>query len=293
MTATLWQRLKNFVGGDASSDAVEELERLLLEADFGPQATFDLVDRFEARRKRAEFADDGQLRDVLITELAAQLALPDGSDQINVESRDGPAVIVVLGVNGVGKTTTIAKLAHRLRERSRSVLLAAADTYRAAAVDQLTVWAERLGVDCVAGAPGGDPAAVAYDAIDAAVSRGVEVVIVDTAGRLHTKDDLIEELKKIVRVIAKRQPGAPHETLLVVDATTGQNAIQQAKTFQQAVPITGVVLTKVDGTARGGTAVAIRRECDLPVRFVGTGEQLTDLQPLEPRVFAEQLLDAG
>jgi fused signal recognition particle receptor len=201
-----------------------------------------------------------------------------------------PAVIPVLGVNGTGKTTTIGKLAAKLAEHGRSVLLAAADTYRAAAEEQLEIWAERAGADFVGAPRGGDPAAVAYDAIEAASARGRDVVIVDTAGRLHTQSNLMEELAKVRRVIAGKLDGTPHETLLVVDATTGQNGLQQARLFGEAVGVTGVALTKLDGSAKGGIAVAIAHELGLPVKLVGVGEGLDDLRPFDPRDFARALV---
>jgi fused signal recognition particle receptor len=195
-----------------------------------------------------------------------------------------------VGVNGTGKTTTAAKLAWRLQRENRKVLLAAADTYRAGAITQLQVWANRLGIPCVAGAPGGDPAAVAFDAVGAAISRDLDTVVIDTAGRLHTQEGLMEELRKVTRVIARRVPGAPHETLLVLDGTVGQNAIQQGKLFAQAVSPTGVVVTKLDGSARGGAVAALRRELNLPIRFIGLGEAVEDLEPFDAERFAENLL---
>jgi fused signal recognition particle receptor len=216
----------------------------------------------------------------------------DGEQQAGTlaRSREGPTVILIVGVNGTGKTTTAAKLARRLQREGRRVVLAAADSYRAGAIAQLQVWAERLGVPCIAGAPGGDPAAVAFDAVDAAVSRGLDTVIVDTAGRLHTQEGLMDELRKLVRVVGRRLPGAPHETLLVLDGTVGQNAIQQGRLFTEAVRPTGIIVTKLDGSARGGAVTALRRELGLPIRFIGVGEQLDDLEPFDPRRFAEHLL---
>jgi fused signal recognition particle receptor len=199
-----------------------------------------------------------------------------------------PTVVLVFGVNGVGKTTTIAKLARRLAGSGRSVLLAAADTFRAGATRQLQIWADRLGVPCVTGT--GDPAAVAFDAIAAARARGADTVLVDTAGRLHTEDRLLEELKKVVRVAAKQQPGAPHESLLVLDATVGQNAVQQARAFAAAVPLTGLIVTKLDGTARGGSVVALERAVRVPIRFLGTGEGLEDLEVFDAARFAHRLV---
>jgi fused signal recognition particle receptor len=202
----------------------------------------------------------------------------------------GPTVILLVGVNGTGKTTTAAKLARRLKREGRQVLLAAADTYRAGAVAQLQVWADRIGVPCVAGAAGGDPAAVAFDALDAAKARGADTVIVDTAGRLHTQEGLMDELRKVNRVVARKVPGAPHETLLVLDGTVGQNAIQQGKLFGQAVSPTGIVVTKLDGSAKGGAVVALRRELSLPIRFVVLGETVDDLEPFDAERFAANLV---
>jgi fused signal recognition particle receptor len=196
----------------------------------------------------------------------------------------------MVGVNGTGKTTTTAKLARRLQREGRKVLLVAADTYRAGAIAQLQVWAERLGLPCVAGDAGGDPASVAFNAIDAAVSRGLDTILIDTAGRLHTQDGLMDELRKVVRVTGRRLPGAPHETLLVLDGTVGQNAVQQGKLFAQAVSPTGIVVTKLDGSARGGAVAALRRELDLPIRFLGVGEGLDDLQAFDAKRFAAHLL---
>jgi fused signal recognition particle receptor len=200
-------------------------------------------------------------------------------------------VVLVLGVNGAGKTTFIGKLATRLRGEGKRVMVAAGDTFRAGAIDQLRVWAERSGSDFIGAQPGGDPAAVAFTAIDAAVTRGVDVVIVDTAGRLHTGDGLMEELRKVVRVIAKRLPGAPHEALLVLDGTIGQNAVQQAKAFAESVPLTGLVVTKLDGTARGGVVVAVHEAINVPVKFVGVGETAADLLPFDAAVFARDLVE--
>lgn len=290
MAPTLWSRLKNLLTGGASHTAVADLEQLLLEADFGPAATFELVDRFEARRMRAEFADEGDVRRALLEELATLLAAPGDPGELRLGDGAGPGVVLLVGVNGVGKTTTLAKLAARLRATGRGVLVAAADTYRPAAVEQLQIWAERLEVPCVSGATGGDPAAVVFDAIVAAEHRALDVVLADTAGRLHTKDDLLEELRKVVRVCGKRQPGAPHEVLLVVDGTAGQNVVQQGRGFREAVPLTGAVVTKLDGTGRGGAVVALRKELDVPIRFLGLGERLEDLVVFDARAFAERLV---
>jgi fused signal recognition particle receptor len=263
----------------ADDEAWERLEEALIAADVGVPTTAELVQRLEAR------SDVGELGATLAEEAAELLGEPGRL------GLDGPpSVILVVGVNGTGKTTTIGKLAARLSEHGRSVILAAADTFRAAAEEQLEIWAQRSGADFVGSERGGDPAAVAYDAIEAALARGRDVVIVDTAGRLHTQTNLMEELAKVRRVIERRLPGAPHETLLVVDATTGQNGIQQARLFKDAVGVTGVALTKLDGSAKGGVALAIAHELALPVKLVGVGEGLDDLRPFDPDDFARALL---
>ena len=253
----------------------ERLEEALLAGDVGVRATAELVQRLEARGGIADLPD----------EVAALFGDPPTLDLAHE-----PAVILVVGVNGTGKTTTIGKLAAKLTAHGRSVLVAAADTYRAAAEEQLEIWAERAGADFVGSERGGDPAAVAYDALDAAVARGRDVVIVDTAGRLHTQTNLMEELAKVRRVIAGRLEGAPHETLLVVDATTGQNGLQQARLFGEAVGVTGVVLTKLDGSAKGGVAIPIVYELGLPVKLVGVGEGIDDLRPFDPQDYARALV---
>jgi fused signal recognition particle receptor len=263
----------------------EQLEEVLIGADVGVETTQEIVERLEKLRPKTN-------EDVLdaLAGVLAELASPDEAPRLAVDAQ--PAVILVVGVNGTGKTTTIGKLAGRLRESGRSVIVAAADTYRAAADEQLEIWAERAGADFVGSTRGGDPAAVAFDAIAAAEARGRDVVIVDTAGRLHTQSGLMEELAKISRVIAGRLEGAPHETLLVVDATTGQNGVRQAQLFGQAVDVTGVVLTKLDGTAKGGIVIAIGHELGLPVKLVGVGETLDDLQPFDAAEFARALVSA-
>src|SRR4051812_2856702 len=265
-----------FAGFDPNdADAWERLEEALIGADVGVPATAELVRRLE---------EHGGLEG-LEEELAALLGEPA---TLNVAAR--PSVVLVVGVNGTGKTTTIGKLAQKLREHDRSVLLAAADTFRAAAEEQLEIWADRAGADFVGAPRGGDPAAVAFDAIEAATARGRDVVIVDTAGRLHTQTNLMEELAKGHRVIAGKLEGAPHETLLVVDATTGQNGLQQARLFGEAVGVTGVALTKLDGSAKGGIAVAIAHELGLPVKLVGVGEGIDDLRPFDANDFARALV---
>jgi len=265
---------------DPADDAAwERLEEALIAADVGVPSTAELVRRLEAR------GEVGDLSEALVDEAAALLGEPGLLDL------DGqPSVILVVGVNGTGKTTTIGKLANRLREHGRSVVLGAADTFRAAAEEQLEIWAQRSGAEFVGGERGGDPAAVAYDAIETATQEGRDVVIVDTAGRLHTQANLMEELAKVRRVIAQKLDGAPHETLLVVDATTGQNGVQQARLFGDAVGVTGVALTKLDGSAKGGVAIAIANELGLPVKLIGVGEGLDDLRPFDPKDFARALL---
>jgi fused signal recognition particle receptor len=271
-------------------DALERVERVLLEADFGP-ATFVLVAQLEEAMRRGALRTEDALRAWLVEAIAAQVRDAGSAEALRVDVNGaGPAVILIFGVNGVGKTTQAAKLAHRLQRSGHRVLLAAADTYRAGAVEQLAVWAERLGVPCVTGQEGGDPAAVAFDAIEAAAARGADVVLVDTAGRLHTQGNLMDELRKVVRVVARKRAGAPHEALLVLDGTVGQNALQQGRAFAEAVPLTGVIVTKLDGTARGGAAVTVRRELGVPIRFLGVGEALDDLEPFDPVRYAERLV---
>jgi fused signal recognition particle receptor len=259
--------------------AWERLEEALIAGDVGVPATAELVQRLEAR------GDAANLSDALADEVAQLLGEPG-----TLGIKGDPAVILVVGVNGTGKTTTIGKLASRLREYGHSVVVAAGDTFRAAAEEQLGIWAERAQAEFVEGPQGGDPAAVAYDAIERARRDGRNVVIVDTAGRLHTQTNLMDELAKVRRVIASRVEGAPHETLLVVDATTGQNAVQQARLFKDAVDVTGVALTKLDGSARGGVAIPIAYELGLPVKLIGVGEKLEDLRPFDPQDFARALV---
>ena len=278
----LWKQLARvFTRRDPA--AREEAERILLEADFGIAATTDIMDRLAC-------VPDAELEPTL-ERIVTELVAAPGDPAAVARAATAPTVILVFCVNGAGKTTTIAKLARRLEREGRRVLLAAADTFRAGAVEQLRIWAERLGVPCVGGADGtGDPAAVAFDAVDAAVARGCDTVIVDTAGRLHTEQRLMEELKKVVRVVGKRCPGAPHEALLVLDGTVGQNAVHQAQVFSAAVPLTGLVVTKLDGTAKGGSVVALRRAVTVPIRFLGTGEGLDDLEVFDAGRYARRLI---
>jgi fused signal recognition particle receptor len=266
---------------DAADDASwERLEEALIAADVGVPATAELVQRLEAR------GDTGDLTAALEEAIERLLGEPG---RLDVAAR--PSVILVVGVNGTGKTTTIGKLAAKLSEHGHSVLVAAADTFRAAAEEQLEIWAERASADFVGSERGGDPAAVAFDAIAASEARGRDVVVVDTAGRLHTQSNLMEELTKVRRVIGQRLEGAPHETLLVIDATTGQNGLQQARLFSQAVEVSGIVLTKLDGSAKGGIAIAIAHELGLPVTLIGIGEGLDDLRPFDPADFARALVE--
>ena len=293
---SLWSRIKQVALTDVgalmrglSADDLENMERLLIEADFGVTATVELTAALEDEVRRGRLKTEADLKRALRERLTTMLAGPENPGAI-ARAEPGPTVVLLVGVNGTGKTTTAAKLAARLQQEGRTVLLAAADTYRAGAIAQLQVWANRLDLPCVAGSPGGDPASVAFDAIDAAVSRRIDTVIIDTAGRLHTQEGLMEELRKVTRVIGRRLPGAPHETFLVLDGTVGQNAIQQGKLFSQAVSPTGIVVTKLDGSARGGAVAALRRELGLPVRFIGLGESVEDLEPFDAEHFAENLL---
>lgn len=296
---SLWDRIKDIALADVTAIArreskegsLEAVEELLLEADFGVPTTLRLVESLERASQRGTI----RTHDEFLGELSSGIkeALEAGnSDSSLVLAASKPTVILVVGVNGAGKTTFIGKLAARFKAAGRSVLLAAGDTFRAGAIDQLRLWAERVGVQFVGGKPGGDPAAVAYDAIDAGVTRGVDIVVIDTAGRLHTSDSLMEELRKVARVIGKRLPGAPHETLLVLDGTIGQNAVAQARTFAEAVPVTGLVITKVDGTAKGGIVVAVHEAINVPVKFIGTGEQPADLEPFDAATFAREVLES-
>jgi len=264
--------------------ALESLEEALIGADVGPRVAGELVQRV---RRRSPDAHPETLRRILRDELVEVLAAPPAP-----EPTSRPWVVLVTGVNGVGKTTTVGKLAARHAAAGRRVLVVAADTFRAAAIDQLAVWAERAGADLIRQAPGSDPSAVVFDGVKAAVAREVDVVLVDTAGRLHTRTNLMEELRKIRRVVAREVPGAPHETLLVIDATTGQNALAQARIFTEAVQVTGIVLTKLDGTAKGGVALALRHELGAPLRYVGVGEAVEDLRPFEAEAFVDALFAA-
>lgn len=270
-------------------DVFDQLEEILIEADLGVETTMRVLDdmRKTAREQRLDSAE--ALYRVLEDELAQLLDQGDHTARFTAETK--PHVTLLTGVNGTGKTTTAGKLAARLKADGRSVLLGAADTFRAAAADQLAIWSERTGAGLIRHKEGADPAAVAYDTIEAAIARNTDCVLIDTAGRLHTKVNLMEELKKIQRVLKKRLPDAPHEVLLVLDATTGQNGLQQARVFTEALNVTGIVLTKLDGTAKGGIVIAIQRELGIPIKFIGVGEAVEDLQPFNPKEFVEALFD--
>jgi fused signal recognition particle receptor len=268
------------------ADTLEELEEILITADLGVPATVDLIRTLEQKLKRNELQDGEMLKKALKEELVARLS---HERQALDTDRYSPFVILVIGVNGVGKTTTIGKLACNFRAEGKSVILAAGDTFRAAATEQLVIWGKRVGVDVIRGKDGSDPSAVVFDACKAAVARKCDILLVDTAGRLHTKVNLMEELKKIRRIISREIPGAPHETMLILDAATGQNAVNQARIFKEAAEVTGIVLTKLDGTAKGGVVVAIRREFDLPIRYIGIGESVEDLRSFDAGEFVEAL----
>ena len=268
----------------------EELEELLISADVGVATSISLIERVRADASSRNLKEAEEVVDLLKAELVALLSAADGASGREQSHTPGqPRVILAIGVNGVGKTTSIAKLAHYMMEQGSKVLLAASDTFRAGAIEQLQSWGSRVGVDVIAHRAGGDPAAIAYDALEAARARGMDAVIVDTAGRLHTKQNLMEEMKKISRVLSRLDPQAPHETILVMDATTGQNGVIQARSFTEAMGCTGVFLSKLDGTAKGGTVVAIVQELGLPVLFIGTGEGMDDMAPFHPAEFVEEL----
>ncbi len=269
-------------------DLLDELEELLITADVGVNTTEELLESIRRRVKRNELSDPEKLKGFLKKEVKKYIVAGE-NDAALVMPKKGPFVIMVIGVNGVGKTTTIGKIAHKFMAADRSVMLAAGDTFRAAAVSQLKIWGERNGVPVVAHREGADPSSVVFDALSSAIAKDIDVLLVDTAGRMHTKDNLMEELKKIKRVMAKKLPAAPHETLLVLDATTGQNALSQARLFDDAVGVSGLALTKLDGTSKGGIVINICREMKVPLRFIGVGEQIEDLRDFNAEEFAEAL----
>lgn len=298
---SLFERLKNglaktrkgFIGkvesiftrGKIDEETIEELEEILITSDVGIHAAQEIVNFLREKVRKGEVGDSGSLRESLKKEMVSML----GSSAPVVLFGEKPFVILAVGVNGVGKTTTIGKLASRFTSQGHSVLFAASDTFRAAAIEQLEIWAKRAGAAIVKHQSGSDPAAVAYDAIESAKHKKIDIVIIDTAGRLHTKSPLMEELKKIKRVVEKAMPHAPQEILLVVDATTGQNALRQAQLFNEAIGVTGIALTKLDGTAKGGIVFAIKKELGIPVRLIGVGEGIDDLRDFDPEEFVEAL----
>lgn len=275
------------IGKEIDRDTLDDLEATLIGADLGTTTTHEVLEKLRDKADRKQIKDVEELKRLLKEELLAILSAANDQPAKTVDGE--PEVIVVVGVNGTGKTTTIGKLANLLRAQGKTVLLCAADTFRAAAIEQLEVWGSRTGTEVIKTGPGGDPAAVMFDALQAARARSTDYVIIDTAGRLHTKSNLMSELEKMKRTAERIIPGAPHETLLVMDATTGQNGLQQARLFTQSAGVTGIVLTKLDGTAKGGVVVAISRELGLPVRFVGVGEKAGDLLPFEPHAFVDSL----
>ena len=273
-------------------DAVwEELEEILISSDVGVEASLRIVAELRARSRADGLDSPEQVFELLQQTLVRDLGQDEtDTPPLEPEASDGPYVILMVGVNGVGKTTSIAKLAHHLRSSGHSVILGAADTFRAAGAEQLEILGERLGVEVVSHRSGGDPGAVAYDAYQAAKARGADVLIIDTAGRLHTRSNLMEELRKVHRVLNRQEPSAPHQVILTLDATTGQNGLAQAKSFKEAVECTGIFLAKLDGTARGGIVLAIKQELQVPILFIGTGEGLSDLAPFDSRQFVQSLL---
>ncbi len=283
---TTFGRIANLLGAtEISAETWDDLEALLIQADLGLETSQDVLAALREKVRREGITQSAELRNALRAELRQRLDTPPPIDLSH-----HPTVILIVGVNGSGKTTSLAKLGKRFANEGRRVLLGAADTFRAAAVDQLEIWAERLNLPVISGQHGGDAGAVAYDAVQSAISRNVDVVLIDTAGRLHTRYNLMEELKKVYRVVGKALPGAPHAVWLVMDATTGQNALQQARAFKDAVKVTGIILAKLDSSARGGMAFAIQRELGLPILFAGLGEKAEDLQPFNPDSFIDGIL---
>ena len=277
-------------GQQLSAELLRDLEKAMIQADIGIKTAIELRKDIQAAWERGEMQSGDEALAFLKSQLEAYYPREDRS--LNLQPKgQGPTVILVAGINGSGKTTSIAKLARNLRDNDYSVMLGACDTFRAAAVEQLEIWSQRLGVEVVKGKQGGDPAAVAFDATQAAIARNVDVLILDTAGRLHTQENLMRQLTKIRSVVERQLPGAPHEVLLVIDATTGQNGINQAKVFAEATDVTGLFLTKLDGTARGGIVIAIREHLAIPVKFIGVGETPEDVQPFDPGQFVEAMFE--
>ena len=284
MTGSIQRVLNSFTKID--EDLFEELEETMIMSDMGAQTSMEICDRLRGLVKERGVKDPAKIMD-LIEEIISDMM----GEETPLDLSTKPSVVVVIGVNGAGKTTTIGKLSHQLKSEGKRVLVAAADTFRAAAIDQLKVWSERAGAAFIRHEEGSDPAAVVFDAVKAAKARKIDTLIIDTAGRLQTKSNLMEELKKIYRVIKRELPDAPHETFLVLDATTGQNAVSQAKLFGEAAPITGLVLTKLDGTGKGGVVIGISDEMDIPVKWIGVGEKTEDLRPFSPKDFANALFN--
>jgi fused signal recognition particle receptor len=294
---SLWQRIKDvaltdvavIARGGVDKGSLEQVEEILLQSDFGVPVTLRLVDDISRQAQRGQIRTGDEFKTALSSGIENALRAGNADPALRA-AESKPLVMLIVGVNGAGKTTFIGKISSALRAQGKSVLVGAADTFRAGAIDQLRVWAERTGAEFVGGPERSDPASVAYNAVEAGITRGVDVVIVDTAGRLHTSDSLMEELRKVNRVIAKRLPGAPHETLLVLDGTIGQNAVSQAKTFAASVPLSGLVITKLDGTAKGGVVVAVHEAIDVPVKFVGVGEKASDLVAFDAARFSREVV---
>ena len=295
---SLWQKIKDVALTDVGvlvkgldEGSLEKLEELLIASDFGVSATTRLVGSVESLSRQGKIRTEAEFKQTVAQDIRDILQSGDTDTALHF-NQGGITVFLMVGVNGVGKTTTIGKLAHMLKRAGHRPLLAAGDTFRAGAIDQLRIWAERVGVEFVGAQPGADPASVAFDAMDAALARKCDVVIIDSAGRLHTQSDLMQEISKVERVIARKLPGAPHETLLVLDATVGQNAVAQARTFSQSLKLSGLVLAKLDSSAKGGVVVALKQEFGLPVKLIGTGEQIGDIETFEADEFVEEVLSA-
>lgn len=284
-------KLRSLFGKPLSDETLEELERLLFEADLGSSCALSFTEKI---RKFAKIHPQAKTDDLIeeMKNYAKEILHSPIEESSHLQNQDIPYVILIVGVNGSGKTTTCAKLAHHFMSQGKKVLLAAGDTFRAAAIEQLQIWAYRLKIDLVKGQPGGDPSAVIFDAITSAKAKGIDIVIADTAGRLQSKTDLMQELAKVRRVCSKVVPSAPHETLLVLDATTGQNALDQAKIFHEFTPLTGLILTKLDGSAKGGIVLSIRNQMKLPIQFIGVGEAFEDLMPFDPDSYVEALFSS-
>jgi fused signal recognition particle receptor len=289
--ASLFGKLNTLVRGkdQVDDEVLDELEQVLITSDVGVKTTVDIIDRIEERVARDKYVSTSELNEIMRSEISDLLDSHSHVMPVDFDEDNRPHVIMIVGVNGVGKTTTIGKMAHRYRQAGAKVVIGAADTFRAAAIEQLEIWADRAGVELIKQRHGADPAAVAFDTLAAARSRDADVVIIDTAGRLHTKAGLMDELSKIKRVMDRQVPGAPHEVLLVLDASVGQNAIRQAEAFTASVDVSGLVLTKVDGTAKGGIIICISNEFQIPVKYLGVGEGIDDLQVFDQRGFVDAL----